>query len=67
MFGTQPHSIEIVINADGTLESTVGGVAGPTCHELTQWLEQLGNVVEDRSTPEFYQVETLGNTLTTGV
>jgi len=65
MFG-KPHSIEIEIAPDGTMESTVDGVAGPNCHELTLWLEQLGTVVEDRPTDEFYQMDGLANGLTLG-
>jgi len=46
------HTIEIVILPDGTLQSTVKGVKGPSCSELSKWLDNLGTVVEDRKTDD---------------
>ncbi len=49
----QPHEIVILINPDGKIESTVNGVEGPTCSELTKWLEELGVVEVDSKTDDF--------------
>jgi hypothetical protein len=49
----QPHEITIIIDADGHIESTVGGVEGPACAELTKWLEELGTVEIDSQTADF--------------
>jgi len=47
--------IEIVINADGEIESEVKGVLGPDCEGLADWIEELGTVTEHRHTPEYYR------------
>jgi len=49
----KPHEITIIITEDGHIESTVGGVDGPSCGELTKWLEELGTVEVDSQTPDF--------------
>ena len=48
-----PHEIVIEIKPDGTIESTVQGVAGPSCAELTKWLEELGATEIDSPTGDW--------------
>lgn len=55
------HSIEIVITADGTITGEVKGVKGTSCSDISKWLDELGEVTEDRHTPDFYQRETAQN------
>lgn len=51
----QPHVIEIQILPDGQITGQIQGVAGPSCTSLTAWLDELGNVIEDRKTPDYYK------------
>jgi uncharacterized surface protein with fasciclin (FAS1) repeats len=53
MPASAPHEIKIVIKADGKIESTVNGVEGPSCAELTKWLEEMGSVEVDSPTGDF--------------
>ncbi len=48
-----PHEIVIVIGPDGKITSTVNGIAGPSCTELTKWLEELGAVEVDSPTADY--------------
>lgn len=48
-----PHEIEITIEPDGKITSTVNGVEGPSCSELTKWLEELGVVEVDLPTVDY--------------
>jgi hypothetical protein len=65
MNGT-PHTIEIEINEDGEIASTVNGVQGPSCEELTHWLEDLGDTVEHRRTPDYYRQQRVGERVRVG-
>lgn len=47
------HEIEIEILPDGKIKSTVKGVAGPSCSDLTKWLEQLGEVESEGHTDDW--------------
>lgn len=49
----QEEYVEIVISEDGTIESEVHGVLGPDCEALIEWIEELGEVVEHRRTPDY--------------
>ena len=49
----QPHEIVIKIKPDGSIESTVQGVAGPSCEKLLEWLAELGEVTEEGHTPDY--------------
>jgi len=49
----QPHTILIEIAPDGTLTGTVQGVAGPACTSISAWLDEIGEVTEDRHTADF--------------
>lgn len=59
------HTIDVTITEDGEVKATVQGVAGPACEDLSRFLDQLGKVVEDKPTPDFYQaVQGLGYIVT---
>lgn len=47
------YTIEVTINEDGEVEATVGNIKGTGCEGLTQFLEELGNTVEHRSTTDY--------------
>ena len=49
------HTIEIIIDDTGKIESTVKGVAGPECGKLSAWLDKLGDVEVDEKTKDYYQ------------
>jgi hypothetical protein len=52
---TPAHTIEITIMPNGEVKSTVKGVKGTACHEISKWLDDLGKVTHDSKTPDFYQ------------
>ena len=52
---TQAHEIEIIVGTDGKIQTKVIGVAGPSCSSLSAWLDELGEVLEDSKTPDFYK------------
>lgn len=52
------YEIDLEIDADGNVASTVKGVKGKACGELSAFLDALGTVTHDSPTPEFYQTET---------
>jgi len=47
------HTLEIDIDAEGEIHSTVKGVAGPKCGPLSEWLDTLGAVLCDKQTPDY--------------
>jgi hypothetical protein len=49
------HEIMIEISPDGEIKSEVKGVAGPDCGKLSKWLDELGNVTEDRHSADYYK------------
>jgi hypothetical protein len=50
---TEPYEIEIVIaKGTGEFTSTVTGVCGPGCEELTRWLDDLGEITEHEPTAD---------------
>jgi hypothetical protein len=61
-----PHEIIIEITEEGEVKAQVEGVAGPGCGPLSEFLNALGVVIEDGETPDFYQVVTNDNEITTG-
>ena len=63
MFNQQQHEIVIEIQADGQIKGEVQGVEGPTCGTLSAWLNELGEVTEDRATPDYYKRGQQGVTL----
>jgi hypothetical protein len=50
-----PHEIVIEVTKEGETKTTVEGVAGPACSDLSAFLDMLGVVVEDQPTDDFYQ------------
>jgi hypothetical protein len=58
---TQNHTIDVEISQEGEIRTTVNGVQGEGCEALTQWLEELGEVVEHRRTPDYYRQQTTGS------
>lgn len=50
------HTIKIKFDPamPGHMTTVVEGVTGPACHNLTQWLRSLGQVVTDLNTSDFY-------------
>ena len=54
------YYIDFVIDEDGELQLKAVGIAGSKCSVIMDKLtEDLGEVVEHRKTPEFYQTETV--------
>lgn len=51
------EEIEITITPDGRIEYTIKGVKGPACESVSSVLEQLGRVVEEERTTEYYDRE----------
>ncbi|WP_160317546.1 DUF2997 domain-containing protein [Ornatilinea apprima] len=51
----KPHKIEIQITPEGKVIGEVKGVSGPQCGPLTKWLEEIGSVQVDRSTPDYHK------------
>ncbi|MGD9099247.1 MAG: DUF2997 domain-containing protein [Anaerolineae bacterium] len=54
----QPHTIEIEITPQGEVKATVQGVKGAACADISAFLDELGEVAEDRVTAEFYEQPT---------
>ncbi len=51
----QPHTIEIEITPQGEVKATVQSVKGAACVDISKFLDELGDVVEDRATAEMYE------------
>lgn len=51
------HEIDIEIKPDGTFSFGVKGVKGRSCKEVTKFLEELGGLVNQETTSEYYQEE----------
>jgi len=51
----QPHTIEIFVKPDGEVEATVKGIKGPACGDASKFLDELGVVVEDQHTAEYFE------------
>ena len=49
------HEIEIEIDADGKVTGTVLGVSGSACTDISKFLDELGEVVEDRHTQDYFR------------
>lgn len=54
------HTIDVVIDENGSIQATVNGLPGPACGDVTRWIEALGEVVEDVKTPEYYRRQMVG-------
>lgn len=49
------HTIIIEIGEDGSITGEVKGVTGKSCSDISKWLDELGEVTEDRHTPDYYK------------
>jgi hypothetical protein len=61
------ETLEFIIYPDGRVKETVTGIVGSSCQEVTSAIEQqLGTVLEQKKTSEYYtQNTTQSNTVTT--
>lgn len=50
----QPHEITLTFDEEGNISAVVEGIAGPSCSDASKWLDDLGNVVQDIATPDYY-------------
>jgi hypothetical protein len=50
-----PHEIELEITPEGQIKSTVKGVEGPSCEGLLDFLAEMGEIVADKRTPDFFR------------
>ncbi len=53
-----PHTIKIEISPEGEVKATVQGVKGAACTDISKFLDELGNVIEDQATAEMYEQPT---------
>lgn len=49
------EQVIITINKSGQMTVEVNGVQGSACRDLTVRFRELGDVVSDEDTPEFYE------------
>ena len=49
------HELIIDITPDGKVIGEVKGVEGASCAPLSEWLDELGAVLEDRKTPDYHK------------
>jgi hypothetical protein len=52
---TPKHEIIIEILPDGKITGEVKGIEGQHCAPLSEWLDELGKVIEDRKTPDYHK------------
>jgi predicted nucleotidyltransferase len=53
-------TIEVIITEDGEIQGEVQGTQGPVCEKLSEFLDEAGEVVEDRKKPEYHRRQTVG-------
>lgn len=51
------EKIKVTVKKDGSLEYVVQGVKGKGCKELTKLIDQLGRVIESKTTSEYNQAD----------
>jgi len=51
----QAHTLEITSTPEGKIISKVKGVSGPSCSALTKWLDELGEVMIDKHTADWFK------------
>ena len=51
------YTITANIDEEGNVTFEVKGIKGPGCERALEPFEKLGQVVEERKTPEYYQAE----------
>jgi predicted nucleotidyltransferase len=59
-------TIEVIITEDGEVQGEVQGVQGPICEKLSEFLDEAGEVVEDRKKPEYHRRQAVGARVRTG-
>lgn len=60
------ETLEFVIYPDGRVQEKVTGIIGNSCTEVTAKIEaELGNVVSQEQTSEYFAQNTLDSTTTT--
>jgi hypothetical protein len=52
---TPKHEIIIEILPDGKITGEVKGIEGQHCAPLSEWLDELGEVLEDKKTPDYHK------------
>jgi len=52
-----PYEIVVTIDESGNVSMEVKGIKGPGCEKVLKPFEGLGEVLEERRTPEYYQRE----------
>ena len=56
--------VEIRIRNDGQVEVSVHGQPGAACLDVARTFGAIGEIVEERRTPEYYAVETTSGIVT---
>ena len=51
------YTITVTIDEEGNVSFDVHGLKGPGCTTVLKPFEQLGQVVEEKKKPEYYQAE----------
>ena len=51
------YTITVNIDQEGNVTFEVKGIKGAGCEKVLKPFEKLGQVVEERKTPEYYQAE----------
>ena len=49
------HEIIVEIDTEGNIKGEVQGIAGSACEKLSSWLDELGNVTQDKKTSDFFK------------
>jgi hypothetical protein len=48
--------IHFVIDRQGNIQSTIKGIKGAACRSISKEFRELGQVIEQQPTDEFYQI-----------
>ncbi|PSO48994.1 MAG: hypothetical protein BRC33_08150 [Cyanobacteria bacterium SW_9_44_58] len=60
------ETLEFIIHPDGRVEEKVTGIVGNSCTEVTEAIEaQLGDLVSQEATSEYFAQNTVDSTTTT--
>ncbi len=50
------HKIKVEIDTQGNIHAEVQGVEGNLCELLSAFLREMGDVIEDRKTSDYYKI-----------
>lgn len=50
------EQIIVTIKPDGSMSYKVNGVKGKSCKDLTKFIDEMGQVADTKTTPEFCQL-----------